>query len=508
MFTSLKNNYKQNKRYFLLTLWISLLSIVPQLFMYLNVKHFVSLIFLSLFLFVSSHLNKYLFAFFILFLNTVNIFQTHVALHWGGYTGNLSPRINVTLSSPSYEKIEYLTTYLDYRDYLMLIYSLAIVILLILLLKKRPHLRSMQKVFLLPVLILFAILQNQEPLRVAKDFYYVKQRTDITTSRNTFLQAYQSTPLPQPLYDKIIIIQGESANKHFLNLYGYPDNTTPYLSKLNKEGLLYTFNTIAPSNQTRYAIPMLYTDATVSNWEEGFINSPSLLSEFKNAHYKTSWISNQGEQGEHEDYITNIANEADVTYFLEKHCSCTYSDQSMVDYLQRNQVNQLKEFAVFHLIGSHFNYALRYDHNNSLYPTPTSIVEQYANSIHFTDYVIKQVIKHYSKTNQTLLVIYLSDHGEVVSHDLHGHGYEPAFRDEYEIPLIVYSNIHNERLEILKNIYTKKYFNGEDFNLFVKYISGLSNNKNLSHASHVLGIDLSLIYSYEKLPHYKKSTLH
>ncbi len=78
---------------------------------------------------------------------------------------------------------------------------------------------------------------------------------------------------PTPVYDKIIFIQGESVNKHHMEVYGYDTNITPFLLQLKSQKKLYIFNAIAPTKQTRYSVPIMHTQADAKSFKELFLNS-------------------------------------------------------------------------------------------------------------------------------------------------------------------------------------------------------------------------------------------
>ena len=307
------------------------------------------------------------------------------------------------------------------------------------------------------------------------------------------------------IYDKIVIIQGEAANKHHMDIYDYKFETTPFMSNLLKKHKVYKFNVIAPANQTRYSIPMFYTKADVHNWKKKYIYSRSILSDFKDCHYETYWISNQGKIGEHDSFVASIAKEADHQLFFnqaDSSITAKMDDVIINNYLKNKKLNDNKELYVFHLQGSHFAYNKRYSNKHCIHLNPKDIVEEYDNTIFFTDYLIKKIIQYFSENNQKLLVIYESDHGEVVNTDKHGHGFFPSFKDEYEIPLVIFSNIKNDRLDMLSNKNRKKLFNLENLNYLIKYVAGILDSPHLSYSSDILCTDYKIIKNYKKLHFY------
>lgn len=508
MIKKVRNELSQNKKYLYMGVLVSFLTVLPQLIMMITIKHTLSIILLFGLLVLISKSSKIIFSAFVIYINLINIFQSHVAIHWGGYTGNLTPRIAVSIQSPFYETIEYLNTYIDYRDYLVVIYSLFVLYLLFKFISHYKHTYKIVKnISIIISIILLTILQNSEPLMVIKEYIKANQISQIIIQRNEYLSKIKHTNKKDntsKIYDKIIIIQGESANKHHLGIYGYDVKTTPFLTSLLKSNKLHIFNAIAATNQTRYAVSMVFTEAHVMDWEGGYIHSQSIVSDFKDYGYKTYWISNQGKTGENEGFVNNIASEANTQIFFNQgYWSSAKPDTVVNDYLNNKQANTNKEMYAIHLVGSHVAYKQRYAKECVLYKNPKTIIEEYDNTIHLTDCVIKNVIKYFEQNNQKILVVYVSDHGEVVNTKLHGHGFSETYKDSFEVPLIIYSNIQNERIKKLSNENTKHYFNIENLNYLIKYISGISDDINISSSSKVFNLYPKNVLDYNTLKFYK-----
>jgi len=508
MLKKIKYEFKENIRYLYISLVISFLTMLPQFIMSPTMYHGMVMILLVVLLILLSKVSKIIFLAFILYINLVNIFQSNIAIHWGKYTGNLSPRIDVAAQSPLYEAWEYLHSYVDYRDYVMILYTFSVIFIAFKFIISHKHTFKIIKLLsLVLVMPLMFLLYYQEPLSIVSKYYNTPQRYKIISERKFFLHKTnfeKKINKSLNIYDKIIIIQGEAVNKHHMGIYGYDINTTPFLNMLMKDDKLYKFNAISPSNQTRYSIPMIYTKSHVSDFYNTFIHSKSILTDFKQYGYKTYWISNQGKKGKYNDYIANVAFEADVSTFFNKgSVSGVKTDIVMKNYLDKLKINRKNELYVFHLIGSHNFYFNRYLKKHSLYTEPKTIIEVYDNTIYFTDFIIKNIITFFKKLNQKILIIYLSDHGEVINVKKHGHGYYPSYKDEYEIPFLIYSSIDNKRIDELFKKNKKHYFNVENFNYLLKYISGVSNDLNISYSSIVFSVDPKNILNYEKINFFK-----
>jgi glucan phosphoethanolaminetransferase (alkaline phosphatase superfamily) len=368
--------------------------------------------------------------------------------------------------------------------------------------------------FVLSTAVIMATVYYKNPLTGIEPFSIPYKCIKSTTysklykERSKYLRNHKApmeTINNPSIYDKVIIIQGESANKHHMTIYGYNKRTTPYLSSLKAQNKLYVFNAIAPANQTKYSIPIFYTKASVHNYKNAFLHSHSILSDFKLNGYKTFWISNQGETGSTDTSVSSIAKEADMFHFKNPY---TYSnakpDKKILQYLSKILDHRSKEMYVLHLMGSHSKYTDRYTKNTRLFTNPKNLLEEYDNTIYYTDNIIKGIVNNFK--DQQVLIIYVSDHGEVIGKnkgEKHGHGFFPPYKDEYDIPFVVYSNVENPRIDELYSKNKKGYFNLENLNYIIKYLSGISNDNNISYSNYVFALKPKNIFDYNKLKLYK-----
>jgi len=469
--------------------------------MLVSLHHFFSLMTLALFLLITVRISKIIFFLFLLYVMIVNLMQVNIALHWGGYTGDLSSRVSVAMQSPQSETLEYVHEYIGTLDYAMLGFTLGVLILSVVVLRNYVRPRTNKYIYVV-FIVLLAILQNQEPLKTIKYLFSTAQMNKAIFARSNLIQNYKplSTKEDLGLYDTVVIIQGESANKSFLGVYNNVMHTTPYLDFLLHNGSLYCFNALSASNQTRYSVPTTFTNANVKSWYDGYKKQLSIITDFKENGYETYWFSTQGEKGLHEDSITSIAREADVMRFYG---DTKEKDLILLEGLKNTPTKALKSFYVFHIMGSHFSYDERYPKEEHSLSSGVSYVDKYKKSILFTDLFIKKLMTYFQEQNKKLLVIYLSDHGEVVSEVKHGHGYFPSYKEEYEIPFCIYSSIKNPRLDSMYRASKKNIINTENMNYYIKYINGFSDKNNISYATQVFSLDPKNIIDYRELNKYE-----
>jgi len=512
---------KENKKYIYFAYAISIFTLMPQLITSISssggLKHAVYLIIILIVLLFVSKYSKLLFATFIFYLNMTNILIWHIFIHWGYTNATITPRIEVSALSPKSETLEYLMTYVDYRDILFIIYSSLILITLYKFIIHFNH--SLKKIKLLSLIASIIIiggvsyfhgnpLIKTEPFNIPHKCIEASDHSKFYNLRTTTIKNIKSFSNNNinTIYNKIIIIQGEAANKNYMSIYGYDKNTTPFLSSLKSKKNFYLFDAIAPTNQTRYSVPMLHTKANVQNFKKLFLHSKSNVGYYRDYGYKTYWISNQGSVGKHDNSISTMAQEANRYFFENIMYSDAKPDQVLVSYLNKNEVDNKNELYVLHLIGSHFKYTERYTQEHALFKNPISLQEEYDNTIFYTDYILKNIFHYFLKKfpKEKILFIYISDHGEVLDKDKFGHGFLPPYKDEYDVPFVIYSSVKNDRIDILYNKNKKGYFNLENLNYMIDYISGVSNDLNVSYSNKVFALEPENIFNYNKLNFYKE----
>ncbi|DAB28965.1 MAG TPA: hypothetical protein CFH84_12100 [Sulfurimonas sp. UBA12504] len=517
MLYTIKNEIKENQKYIYLSYLITLLTMLPQTIATASedVEHLTFLLIVFFTLLFIAKFNKLLFAIFVIYINLTNIIIGHIFLHWGYFGADIGPRIDVSAVSPLYESIEYLMAYIDFRDTLLFVYTFLVLLLLY---KFLVHFRHSFRVvrffgFIAATSIIVALsyysnpLINKEPFSIPNKYIDAQKYTQLYDARSGYLESLNTAIMENnnSIYDKIVLIQGESVNKHHMSIYGYTKKTTPYFSYLKAQKKIYIFNAIAPTDQTRFSIPILHTQANVNDFEDAFVHSRSIVGEFKMQNYKTYWISNQGEAGEHDSSIASMAQEADVRHFENVSYMSAQTDEALLPFLFDIRDNPDKEFYFIHLMGSHVDYAKRYTHEHILFQNPITIDEEYDNTIFYTDSILKNIFTHFTGKfpDKKILIIYVSDHGEIIHKNRHGHGFLPPFKEEFDVPFVLYSNIKNSRIDELYKKNKKEYFNLENLNTIVAFLNGLRDDANISSSGDVFAIDPANIFNYNMLQFYK-----
>lgn len=226
----------------------------------------------------------------------------------------------------------------------------------------------------------------------------------------------------------IILVIGESATATRWSLLGFERDTTPHLSK--KQGLIAFSDVVALSSATRTAVPGVLSRKPVlaPNGNIDMNAEPSLLQAFSQVGYKTHWLSNQSPIGKHDTSISLYAREAADVQFLNP---ATYEHHSNLDEVLLTPLRTIlaqpgRHLVVLHLLGSHFDYSLRYpasfDHfQPSLQSAPPAAPDSalyaeqldnsYDNSLRYTDHVLAKVLDAVQQRGGNGVVAYFSDHG-------------------------------------------------------------------------------------------------
>lgn len=253
-----------------------------------------------------------------------------------------------------------------------------------------------------------------------------------------------------------ILVVGETARKHNFSLYGYDKKTSPNLDTISN--VLHFTNVITASNLTSISIPFILTRSTPKNLHPKF-NEPAVLNAFKEAGFKTYWISNQSTGvGSVFGFYSSLADEYKNTSVS---IDVANYDETLFPVLENilNDTTERKKFIVIHTLGSHFRYNYRHPEefnvfrpsldkklsleNSSSIAKKDELINSYDNSILYTDYVIGCFIKQLKKQKSTSYLYYISDHGENLYDDEQEklmHGYINPTKYEIEIPLILWTS--------------------------------------------------------------------
>ncbi|MGQ1947971.1 phosphoethanolamine transferase [Geofilum sp. OHC36d9] len=259
----------------------------------------------------------------------------------------------------------------------------------------------------------------------------------------------------------IVLVIGETARRDNFQIYGYKRKTNPRLVEENNLIAFTKFTTCA--NFTLTSVSQIMSSVGPANYKDVY-NELGLIAAFKEAGYKTYWITNQNYSvgSMYSLYSTS----ADVFKNVSKTLDVSNNDLvtlPVLDECLKDDIN--RKFIVIHSIGSHYRYNLRYPKEFARFKPEidgsisiaengvkykSKYINSYDNSILFTDYFLSEIINRLKKDNELSIMMYLSDHGENLYDDkkeLFLHGTPDPSAYELEIPMFVwYSDNYDQNV--------------------------------------------------------------
>jgi len=206
----------------------------------------------------------------------------------------------------------------------------------------------------------------------------------------------------------LVIGIGESLRKDNLGIYGYTRNTTPRLLKLSDNLNVYRHAYAAGTN-TWGSIPATLTLAGAGARPDF---SKSIINLAKDAGYETFWFSNQARYSHWDFSVSSIAEQADHVYFSSDEEAGLEYDSILVSKLLetlKDSKETKKRLIILNYYGSHMKFSDRYPSEYSYFNGDNSLLDQYDNSVLYTDFIQSEVIKVVSKYNGKYL--FFADHG-------------------------------------------------------------------------------------------------
>lgn len=274
----------------------------------------------------------------------------------------------------------------------------------------------------------------------------------------------------------VVVVIGESTTRHHMGIYGYSRPTTPSLSAMRDDLLVFS-DVISP---TAHTIPAVMGTLCSKRLPPGSIICPhaTLIDLAKGAGYEVTWISNQAQLGFDDNVIVHMGQTADYVHFVNYEASSAGEadhnrslDEKILKpfhkTLNRMSREGAKQFVFIHLMGTHFTYEKRYPQNqakfreghpqNSVTPEQAAIINHYDNAIAYQDMVLGEIFTAVRSAKEKAIGVYFSDHGEEVyrTKNFHGHNDQSLTPAMSEIPFVVavsesYQRTHKEHIEKLR----------------------------------------------------------
>lgn len=265
---------------------------------------------------------------------------------------------------------------------------------------------------------------------------------------------------------QIVLIIGESYNRHRSQLYGYPLPTTPrQLERAQDSSLVVFTDVVAPWNLTSYVFKHMLSLHAIG--DSGQWSSQPLVPEvFRRAGYHVTLLTNQYVQRAAEKvwdftggFFLNMPQISDALFDRRNSSSHRYDDGLLADYDAMDRTDhQEHALTIFHLMGQHVDYQSRFPLTTrrrftpadyprpDLTPVQRQLTADYDNAVRYNDSIVDQILRRFEQQNA--IVIYVPDHGEECFNDslrLFGRQHSAVIdrrlaREEFEIPFWIWAS--------------------------------------------------------------------
>lgn len=239
---------------------------------------------------------------------------------------------------------------------------------------------------------------------------------------------------------RIVLVIGESFNRHHASAYGYTLPTTPFQDARRSSGSLVLFtDVVSPWNITTRAFGQMFS-----------VPFPAIL---RRAGYTVNFYSNQNPD------VTGLRKLTGGTFifsdkqlsevsFSFRNTASAYFDHDFVEKVLPPSLPPVPVLDIIHLKGQHFEYEDHYPPSFAYftladYPAGTpDAVMHYDNATRYNDYVLELILQRYAGTDA--VVVFVSDHGEEVFDELplsgrsHNTPGRAEARAEYEVPMWIW----------------------------------------------------------------------
>ena len=269
----------------------------------------------------------------------------------------------------------------------------------------------------------------------------------------------------------IVLVIGESYNKHHSQLYGYDKATTPRQMALEAEGSLVKYTDVVSTwNLTSFVFKHLFSLYAVGDSGE-WCDQPLFPEVFRKAGYHVTFVTNQFEP-KAKDAVYDFSggfflNDPELSQRqFDSHNTKThrFDDGVIKEYDALKDSTIKHNLVILHLMGSHVDYRARYPQKTNtvfkpeMYNRPElsdkqkQILAQYDNSLLYNDSIVAAITQRFM--DQDAVIIYVPDHGEEIfdgSPYMYGRMHSANIdyrlaRNEMEIPFWIWgSPLYRER---------------------------------------------------------------
>ena len=242
----------------------------------------------------------------------------------------------------------------------------------------------------------------------------------------------------------IVLIIGESYNKHHSQLYGYYMPTTPRQVARERTGQLLKFtDVVTPYNLTSFVFKHMFSTYVIGQ-EGSWSDYPLFPKVFKEAGYDVTFLTNQfvTKAGEavfdfSGGFFLNDPTLSAAMFDHRNEKTHIWDDGLLKDWDELSRptpqplpVREGSDYSspslvIFHLLGQHMNYYSRYPkkqthftaedyqkHRPKMLPHRKRQLVWYDNAVLYNDSIVDQIVRRFEQ--QDAVVIYVPDHGEEI----------------------------------------------------------------------------------------------
>lgn len=289
------------------------------------------------------------------------------------------------------------------------------------------------------------------PVNVICNMFEAAERTEQTCryAETSASFRFDARPTRQDSAEVYVLVIGETSRADNWQLAGYDRPTNPRLSR--RSGITFFDKVLSESNTTHKSVPLLMSHISSEEFGDSLTRVKGIIDAFKEAGFRTAWISNQQHNG---SYIDFFGEQADSVHFLVDD-GRLHPDTDVVPVLRQflNDNSGQPTFIAIHTYGSHFVYRDRYPRAEAFF-TPENqsqaensnrdqLINAYDNTIRYTDIVLDSIIGAVEATGRPAGLLYLSDHGEDIFDDSRGRFLHASPNPTYwqiHIPLLVWTS--------------------------------------------------------------------
>ena len=229
----------------------------------------------------------------------------------------------------------------------------------------------------------------------------------------------------------IVLVIGESYNKHHSQLYGYDKATTPRQAAMEAEGSLVKYTDVVSTwNLTSFVFKHLFSLYAVGDSGE-WCDEPLFPEVFRKAGYHVTFVTNQFEPKAKEavydfsgGFFLNDSELSQRQFDSRSTRTHRFDDGVIKEYDALKDSTIKHNLVILHLMGSHVDYRARYPQKTETHFTPQmydrqelsdqqkQILAHSDNSLRYNDSIVAAITQRFA--DRDAVVIYVPDHGEEI----------------------------------------------------------------------------------------------